>query len=266
MLLAATFSGHGAHGVAAAHAAATALRKFLTEHHQWLLTAPQEALANGCRIANAAVRAAVLRAEPAARLCRGEGGYVPMLHLGGGRYRADTSGSTMALAAVLGGDRLVFASLGDSPVLLVGRDEAGATRCARLLAEHTPTNAAEARRVGATPHGRAVRFVYMGTAGSGDEDIFARDAAGAPLGLDRAQARAAQARRATPVLLIPEAPLTLEDDGAASEQADMRLLWHGVPPRAARDGPSARSPRGARGRVVEEARAASAAPPAPRPP
>ena len=84
------------------------------------LTNPQEALANGCRIANAAVRADILRAEPAARLCRSAGGYVPMVHLGGGRYRADTSGTTMAFCAVLRGEKLVFASLGDSPLLLMG--------------------------------------------------------------------------------------------------------------------------------------------------
>ena len=90
----------------------------MTEHHQWLLTNPKEALANACHIASAAVRADILRAEPTARLCRSAGGYVPLVHLGGGRYRADMSGTTMAFAAVLRGERLVFASLGDSPLLL----------------------------------------------------------------------------------------------------------------------------------------------------
>ena len=56
VLMAAVFSGHGAHGAAAAHAAATAIRKFMTEHQQWLLTNPKEALANACHIASAAVR------------------------------------------------------------------------------------------------------------------------------------------------------------------------------------------------------------------
>ena len=75
-------------------------RRRLSLHYRYVTVTPQEALANGCRIANAAVRADILRAEPAARLCRSAGGYVPMTHLGGGRYRADTSGTTMALAAV----------------------------------------------------------------------------------------------------------------------------------------------------------------------
>ena len=183
-----------------------------------------------------------------------------MVHLGGGRYRADTSGTTMAFAAVLRGERLVFASLGDSPVLLVGRDEEGAPRCARLVGQHTPTNADEARRIGAAANGGVCRFVYMGTAGAQDQDIFARDEAARIGDVDRPQAREAQARRATPVLLVPEGPLTLEDDGTASEQADMRYLWHGhttPASEAARDSAgsdaSFHAVQRSGGRVVEEA-------------
>ena len=124
---------------------------------------------------------------------------------------------------MLRGERLVFASLGDSPLLLVGRDEEGAPRCARLVGQHTPTNADEARRIGAAPNGGACRFVYMGSAGAQDRDIFERDGEARICSVDRPQAREAQARRATPVLLVPEAPLTLEDDGTASEQAWLGL-------------------------------------------
>ena len=82
-------------------------------------------------------------------------------------------------------------------------------------------NASEARRIGAAAHGSACRFVYMGSAGAHDAEIFARDAAGRITAVDRPHAREAQARRATPVLLVPEGPLTLEDGGTASEQAGL---------------------------------------------
>mgnify|MGYP002820690330 FL=1 len=61
------------------------------------------------------------------------------------------------------------------------------------------------------------------------------------------------------MLLVPEAPLTLEDDGTASEQADLRYLWHGhtTPSEAARCSAdadtSAHASERSGGRVVEEA-------------
>ena len=49
----------------------------------------------------------------------------------------------------------------------------GARQCARLVGQHTPTNADEARIL--RVNGGACRFVFMGTAGAQDQDIFARD-------------------------------------------------------------------------------------------
>ena len=113
------------------------------------------------------------------------------------------------------------------------------------MGQHTPTNADEARRILASANGGACRFVFMGTAGAQDQDIFARDEQARISTLDRPQARAAQARRATPVLLVPEGPLTLQDDGTAAEQADLRYLWQGheTPSEISRDSSGSGGPR-----------------------
>ena len=55
------------------------------------------------------------------------------------------------------------------------------------------------------------------------------------------------------MLLVPEEPLTLQDDGTAAEQADLRYLWQTRGPRQDRSGsPGSGGPRQASGRVVEE--------------
>ena len=53
---------------------------------------------------------------------------------------------------------------------------------------------------------------------------------------------------------MPEGPLTLQDDGTAAEQADLRYLWQGheTPSEISRDSSGSGGPRQASGRVVED--------------
>ena len=53
---------------------------------------------------------------------------------------------------------------------------------------------------------------------------------------------------------MPEGPLTLQDDGTAAEQADLRYLWqgHDTPSEISRDSSGSGGPRQDSGRVVEE--------------
>ena len=166
------FDGHGkAHGKLAAAAAATACADYLAKHSDALLSDAAETLRKAFAAAHAAVREAMLRCP---RMVD-SGSYLLEWMLVDGEWRWDAAdGGSTATVAVLLGERLIVAAVGDSSAMLLGRDAEGKSCHKLLLEEHSPTNAPEFDRIRQLPLGAQLRFAYDCPDGE-LIDIFATD-------------------------------------------------------------------------------------------
>ena len=201
----AVFDGHGKqYGRLAAHAAAAASKAFLSAHHRWVLDCPRDALRYAFGVAHEAVRVAMRRSDPAMRSCDGSGDAFLVAWMATGddgddgepthKWDAADGGTTATIAAVLRGQTLVVAAVGDSAAVLMARDEggsggddaggegggeggAGKPAHQLLVDEHSPTNVLEYERMRYLPSGPRLKFVYD-CPDFEEFDIFCDDADG----------------------------------------------------------------------------------------
>ena len=98
-----------------------------------------------------------------------------------GRWDAVDGGTTATVVALVRGETAYIAMVGDSSVLLLGRDPKTDSPTHRvLLDEHSPTSLAEYERILKLPSAAAgVRFVYE-CPDFEEFPIFGTDGAGAP--------------------------------------------------------------------------------------
>ena len=170
----AVFDGHGKRfGSLASRVAAKRVAWLLGGWHKWVLQCPEEAMKLAFESAHHAVRAAMLAADPGLRAVRGrdaggEGEFVLQWVVDEGDaeeqgyWDAADGGTTASVVMLLRGESAVVGVVGDSSVVLLGRQpHARAFPTHRLLVEeHSPPCLSEYVRIHALPTGPQVRFVY----------------------------------------------------------------------------------------------------------
>lgn len=160
----AVFDGHGKRfGKLAAHVAAATVRVMLCHHHRWVVDHPEAALKAAFAEAHDAIRKAMLRADSTLRQQPGRSGTYLLQWVEPSReddepakWDAVDGGTTASVVCLIRNEAAVVGVVGDSSVVLLGRDKAGRPASMLLVEEHSPVSLKEYERVTATPSGPQV--------------------------------------------------------------------------------------------------------------